>query len=679
MTKKVLALARHPNNEGKPGPDFQLLHPLCPPTGWRFTAAFHRWRDRAQDDREVPRATTVITLGSRAYAIQSTCDFKVPFAAKSAQLKPLACLALPNSTDQGGDLEKEHSHFLENDEFCNSFFETVLLITDKALEKHACNILSGWGCTRFKQISTKTRIPPGPYFYSSSGLFKAWRLFPDDQNAFILSTIPSQHNPQAYEPLNAAAYGSSSLCVAVPSRLPFKTEQKKPLSGWRVAVKDLYHLNGVPTGCGNRAFRVLHSETRASSSSYVQLLIDSGCVIVGKTKTVEFGASQEVTGDWSDYFYPFNARGDGYLAATGSSTGSASSLAQYPWLDITLGTDSGGSIRDPAVANGVYGFRPSHDGKPISDIFLPCAEFHTPGFLGRSSDAMLGFGRVWLQNAPILPPSSRDTEPRAIVNCLTPWRPVRILLLEDYRSDRDAVQNIADNWVASLARWLGAERVLLSIGDLWDETKPEADNKGFYETFSNTFIDITYSEYWTYLSNFRKEYKERYNSDPYVCKVTKYLWDKGRMISDVRKQELLAEVAMHNKWFLEHVLNDNSSIIVVPRYSLAYRDEYLPYPPEDRIFEGFDSNLHASFCGLPNIIVPVGQCAYMSKISGNQEYFPVSLSIIAPRGMDIGLLSLVDDYLKENQRPTSVLTGPTAFDPLLFQKNDTDSVSRKEF
>ncbi|KAK7959519.1 amidase signature enzyme [Apiospora aurea] len=628
MTKKVLALAIHPNNESRPDPDFQLSHRLCPPAGRHFTTAFHGWRDRAQDDRGVPRATTVITLGSRAYAIQSTCDvsdvpelqhatFKVPFATKSAKLKPLACLALPSSTDQSGDLEKEHSHFLENDEFCNGFFATVLLITDKSLEKNACNLLSGWGCTCFNQISTKTRIPPGPYFYSSSGLFKAWRLFPDDQNAFILSTIPSQHNPQAYEPLNAAAYGSSSLCVAVPSRLPFKAEQKKPLSGWRVAVKDLYHLKGVPTGCGNRAFRTLHSESRPSSSSHVQLLIDSGCIIVGKTKTVEFGASQEVTGDWSDYFYPFNARGDGYLAATGSSTGSASSLAQYPWLDITLGTDSGGSIRDPAVANGVYGFRPSHDGKPILDIFLPCA------------------------------------------------------------SDRDAVQKIADDWVASLAHWLGAEQVLLSISDLWDETKPEAENKGFYETFSNTFIDITYSEYWTYLANFRKEYKERYNSDPYVCKVTKYLWDQGRMISDVRKQELLAEVAMHNKWFLEHVLNDSSSIIVVPRYSLAYRDEYLP-PPEDRIFEGFDSNLHASFCGLPNIIVPVGQCAYMSKISGNQEYFPVSLSIIAPRGMDLGLLSLVDDYLKENQRPTSVLTGPIAFDTLLFQNNDNDSGSRKE-
>lgn len=106
----------------------------------------------------------------------------------------------------------------------------------------------------------------------------------------------------------------------------------------RVAVKDLFHLKGVHTGCGNRAYRSLSKPSQVSSDA-VQSVLDLGAVIVGKTKTVEFGGSQEVIGDWSDYFYPLNARGDGYIAATGSSTGSASSLAAYPWLDITLGTD----------------------------------------------------------------------------------------------------------------------------------------------------------------------------------------------------------------------------------------------------------------------------------------------------------------------------------------------------
>lgn len=105
-----------------------------------------------------------------------------------------------------------------------------------------------------------------------------------------------------------------------------------------MAVKDLLHLKGTHTGCGNRAYRRLYGPSPTSTEA-VDRAIKLGAVVVGKTKTVEFGGAQEVIGDWSDYSYSFNARGDGYLAATGSSTGSASSLAAYPWLDITLGTD----------------------------------------------------------------------------------------------------------------------------------------------------------------------------------------------------------------------------------------------------------------------------------------------------------------------------------------------------
>jgi Asp-tRNA(Asn)/Glu-tRNA(Gln) amidotransferase A subunit family amidase len=149
---------------------------------------------------------------------------------------------------------------------------------------------------------------------------------------FVLMALNS------YEYLNGAAFGASSLCVAVPSRLKTVESEQKPLAGMRIAIKDLFHLKGVHTGCGNRAYRMLHGALDTSSAA-VESVLGLGGIIVGKTKTVEFGGSQEVIGDWCDYFYPINSRGDGYFAGTGSSTGSASSLAAYPWLDITLGTD----------------------------------------------------------------------------------------------------------------------------------------------------------------------------------------------------------------------------------------------------------------------------------------------------------------------------------------------------
>lgn len=47
-------------------------------------------------------------------------------------------------------------------------------------------------------------------------------------------------------------------------------------------------------------------------------------------------------------------------------------------------------------------------------------------------------------------------------------------------------------------------------------------------------------------------------------------------MSDARKQQALDEVALHNDWFFRHLLVDDQTIIVVPRYKLDYRDEYWP-------------------------------------------------------------------------------------------------------
>lgn len=188
-------------------------------------------------------------------------------------------------------------------------------------------------------------------------------------------------------PLAANTGDSHTLAIAVPSRLHHQPSDEKPLSGLRIAVKDLFHLRGVHTGGGNRAYRSLYSAQRTSSHA-VELAISKGCVVLGKTKTAELGGSQEVCGDWTDYSYPLNCRADGYLVATGSSTGSAAALAAYEFLDITVGTDgnvfrrrgsslanqaaAGGSVRDPAASQGIFGLRPSHDAAEEKLSIIPC-------------------------------------------------------------------------------------------------------------------------------------------------------------------------------------------------------------------------------------------------------------------------------------------------------------------
>jgi Asp-tRNA(Asn)/Glu-tRNA(Gln) amidotransferase A subunit family amidase len=76
-----------------------------------------------------------------------------------------------------------------------------------------------------------------------------------------------------------------------------------------------------------------------------------------------------------DYLAPFNARGDGYQDPGSSSAGPGAAIDAYSWLDIALGTDSGGSIRIPADLNGVYGNRPSHGNGAIRLYHAPVTRY----------------------------------------------------------------------------------------------------------------------------------------------------------------------------------------------------------------------------------------------------------------------------------------------------------------
>jgi hypothetical protein len=140
-----------------------------------------------------------------------------------------------------------------------------------------------------------------------------------------------------------------------------------------------------------------------------------------------------------------------------------------------------------------------------------------------------------------------------------------------------------------------------------------------------------------------------------------------------RKPDALAEVGIHNSWFLENILEVQDgrtfTLMIVPRYDLRYRDEYLwPVPPliwnpsihqlighvvclksaittvgirtSMRLLPVYQTSLSLvtnfiSACSFrkPCVLTSaVGQCKFHSEISGNEEVFPVSVSITCPKG-----------------------------------------------
>jgi len=132
--------------------------------------------------------------------------------------------------------------------------------------------------------------------------------------------------------------------VAVPSRAYYTPSAGKPLAGMRVSIKDNINLAGIKTTMTNRAYLELYG-AEAKNAAFVEKLLSLGAVIVGKTRMTSFASGEEPTDQWIDFHCPFNPRGDLYQSPGGSSTGAGASLAGYPWLDVSFGTDSTFTVR----------------------------------------------------------------------------------------------------------------------------------------------------------------------------------------------------------------------------------------------------------------------------------------------------------------------------------------------
>ena len=164
-----------------------------------------------------------------------------------------------------------------------------------------------------------------------------------------------------------------------------------PLAGTSSVAKDLYDVQGYPTGAGNPDWERTHGMARETAPA-VRRLLEAGATLVGKSCTDELAFSLD--GINIHYGTPVNPRFPDRLPG-GSSSGSVSAVAAG-LVDFAMGTDTSGSIRVPASYCGVYGFRPSHGAVPLRGVVPLAPSFDTAGWLARNGRMLARCGRVLL-------------------------------------------------------------------------------------------------------------------------------------------------------------------------------------------------------------------------------------------------------------------------------------------
>lgn len=390
-----------------------------------------------------------------------------------------------------------------------------------------------------------------------------------------------------------------------------------PLHGLPFAVKDLEETKGLLTTCGSPLFKRYIPN---SDSLMVARLRAAGALIIGKTNVPEFGFGSQT------YNTLFGATLNAYdqsRTAGGSSGGAAVAIASR-MMALADGSDHGGSLRNPAAFNNVYGFRPS------------------PGRIPELS------GDRYSLSLPVLGPMARTVDDLALLFSVQAGPDRRVPASYQQNGADFAVIRAASakgkriGWLGDLDGKLPMEDGILALctAGLIVLQEAGAEIEPAQLGFSQEIIWESWSKLrnWSVATRLGDAFQDPARRD-LLKPEAQWEIERGLRLSG---QEVAAQIEHRNAWLRRAlVLFETYDVLVLPS-AQVFPFAVTQHWPSEVAERGMDSYHRwmevvtpATLGGLPTVSVPVGF---------NSEGLPMGMQIIGAPGDDLAVLELAKAY-----------------------------------
>jgi amidase len=400
--------------------------------------------------------------------------------------------------------------------------------------------------------------------------------------------------------------------AAKADEMQARKEKLGPLHGLPVAHKDLMETRGIRTTFGSPLYK---DNVPTEDDIVVERMRRAGAITIGKTNTPEFGAgSQTFNKVFGATLNPYDLT----KTCGGSSGGAAVALA-CGLAPVASGSDTGGSLRNPAAFCNVAGFRPSIGRVPNPKAAFAWSTLSTSGCLGRSiADLAFALSAI------------AGPDPRAPLSINEPGELFARPLQRDFKGTRVAwFKDLGGAPFDARVRTVidGHRKTFESLGCIVEQAEPD---------FAPAEISFRRLRAW----NSANTYRVRLREHPDGFKDTlKAEIEEGLRLTAAELGD--AETAHSELWRHFQAFLEKYDYFVLPTTQLPPFDVNLPYPSEiagvkfTSYIDWMKSCWYISATGNPAASVPAGF---------TPEGLPVGLQIVGRQRDDFSVLQIAHAF-----------------------------------